>query len=251
MAEEYIKAQDIPGFAEFPEQLQRLLSVPSQEYSSKGFLLQTDSPVYCLSYTTHQYKAKYMFYSEKCLVTLDTSLAPKSIDIDTFKCFGHEKGSGRKLLCYALTWIQKELGLPSQTSVLLQADPTYRNNIKEAVNKASEAKNEGEEERIVAAAMESLKAYYRKYGFKGKGSNMEAKLETILGSCQSGGRRILRRKLKGNSVRFRSDKTRRSQRRKQRKTRRQRGAGVNCYNKEKTWSCSTQCGEDGKCEAYD
>ena len=187
MAEEYIKAQDIPGFAEFPEQLQGLLSVPSEHYYSKGFLLQTDSPVYCLSYVTPEYKAKYMFYSEKCLVTLDTSLAPKSIDIDTFKCFGHEKGSGRKLLCYALTWIQKELVLPSQISVLLQADPTYRNNIKEAVNKASEAKNEGEEERIVAAAMESLKAYYRKYGFKGKGSNMEAKLETILGSCQSGG----------------------------------------------------------------
>lgn len=36
-----------------------------------------------------------------------------------------------------------------------------------------------------------------------------------------------------------------------RKTRKQRGAGVNCYNKKKTWSCSTQCGSDGACEAYD
>jgi hypothetical protein len=217
MAEEYIKAQDIPGFAEFPEQLQRLLSYPSQQYSSKGFLLQTDSPVYYSSYTTREYKAEHMFYSEKCLVTLETSLAPKSISIDFFKCFGHEKGSGRKLLCYALTRIKKELVLPSQTSVLLEADATYSNTVEKAVSNARDAENENEAQRLQDTAMESLKAYYRKYGFQGKGSSMQATLETVIGRCQSGGfrrslggRRSLRRKFKGSSLRFRRGKTRRS-----------------------------------------
>lgn len=42
-----------------------------------------------------------------------------------------------------------------------------------------------------------------------------------------------------------------NRRQKKKRTRRQRGAGVNCYNKEKTWSCSTQCGSDSACETYD
>jgi hypothetical protein len=189
MAEEYIKAEDIPGFEKFPKQLQKLLSVPSEHYDSKGFLLQKDSPVYCSSYTTRSHKREHIFYSKKCLVTLETSLAPKSIDIDTFKCFGHEKGAGRKLLCYALTWIKQELSLAPNTLVLLEADPRYRNNVQDAVNKAREVENEDEAERLEAEAMKSLKAYYARYGFKGKGTHMEAPLNTILGKCQSGGTR--------------------------------------------------------------
>ena len=164
---------------------------------------------------TPQYKAKYMFYSEKCLVTLETSLAPKSISIDFFKCFGHEKGYGRKLLCYALNRIQQELGLPSQTSVLLQADPTYSNTVEKAVSNARDAENENEAQRLEYTAMESLKAYYRKYGFQGKGSSMQATLETVIGRCQSGGGLCsLRRKFKGSSLRFRRAKIRRSVRKK-------------------------------------
>jgi hypothetical protein len=189
MAEEYIKAKDIPGFEKFPEQLQILLSVPSKHYHSKGFLFDKGSSVYYSSHTTREHKREHIFYSKNCLVTLDTSLAPKSIDITTFKCFGHEKGAGRKLLCYALTWIKKELGLSSQTLVLLEADPTYRNNVQNAVNKARKAENEDKAERVEAEAMESLKAYYARYGFKGKGTHMEAPLNTILGKCQSGGTR--------------------------------------------------------------
>jgi len=46
-------------------------------------------------------------------------------------------------------------------------------------------------------------------------------------------------------------KTRKNRKRKQRsRSRKQRGAGVNCYNKEKTWSCSAECDEDA-CKAYD
>lgn len=189
MAEEHIKAEDIPGFETFPEQLQILLSVPSKHYHSKGFLFDTDSSVYYSSYTTREYKAQHIFYSKKCVVTLNTTLAPKSIDIDTFKCFGHTKGAGRKLLCYALNWIKEELGLPSQTVIALEADPAYRNNVQDAVNKARDAENEDEVERIEAEAMKSLKAYYARYGFKGKGSHMEAPLKTVLTSCQSGGTR--------------------------------------------------------------
>jgi hypothetical protein len=191
MAEEYIKAEDIPGFEQFPAQLKRLLSYPSERYSSKGFLKK--EPVYFSSYTTREYKNEYMFYSEKCVVTLNATLAPKSIDIDMFKCFGHKKGAGRKLLCYALTWIKEELGLPSQTVIGLEADPTYRNNVQNEYNKALDAENENGSERIRAAAMKSLKAYYARYGFKGKGSGMEARLTTILGKCQSGGTRKKRR----------------------------------------------------------
>jgi len=195
MAEEYIKAKDIPGFAKFPDQLQKLLS-----HASKGFLLQKDSPVYCSSYLVGKYYREYIFYSEKCLVTvktLDTTQPTyqdiKSIDIDMFKCFGHKKGAGQKLLCYALTWIKQELSLPRDTLVLLEAEPTYRNNVQNAVNKALQAENENEAERIGAAAMKSLKAYYARYGFKGKGSSMQAALHTILGKCQAGGTRKKRR----------------------------------------------------------
>jgi len=39
--------------------------------------------------------------------------------------------------------------------------------------------------------------------------------------------------------------------RRRKKTRKQRGAGVNCYDKKKTWSCAAQCGSDGGCEKYD
>jgi len=190
MAEEYIKAEDISGFNEFPDQLQKLLS-----HASKGFLLQKDLPVYCSSYHIPKYHRKYLFYSEKCLVTIKTldtertSVDHTSIDIATFKCFGHTKGAGRKLLCYALTWIKDELSLAPNILVLLEADPTYRNNVENAVSKAHQADNEDEAERLEAAAMKSLKAYYARYGFKGKGSNMEAPLNTILRKCQSGGTR--------------------------------------------------------------
>ena len=196
MAEEYIKVEDIPGFAKFPAQLKRLLSYPSERYSSKGFLKKES--VYFSSYTTREYKNEYMFYSEKCVVTLNTTLAPKSIDIDMFKCFGHQKGAGRKLLCYALTWIKEELSLAPRTHVFLEADPKYRNNVQNAVNKAHQAENENEAERLEAAAMKTLKAYYARYGFQGKGSSMEAALNTILGKCQSGG---TRRKKRGRTVR--------------------------------------------------
>ena len=40
-------------------------------------------------------------------------------------------------------------------------------------------------------------------------------------------------------------------RRHRKKTRRQRGAGVNCYDKKKTWSCAAECGEGGACKPYD
>lgn len=46
-------------------------------------------------------------------------------------------------------------------------------------------------------------------------------------------------------------KTRKLNKKRKQKSRKQRGAGVNCYNKEKTWSCSTQCGPKGTCETYD
>ena len=196
MAEEYIKAKDIPGFEKFPEQLQILLSVPSKHHDSKGFLFHKDSSVYYSSYLISKFNRGYTFYSEKCLVTiktLDTILHAyqdiKSIDIDMFKCFGHTKGAGRKLLCYALTWIKDEFGLALNIPVLLQADPESKNNVQDAVKKAREAENEGEEKKILAEAMKSLKAYYARYGFKGKGSSMEAPLKTILTSCQSGGTR--------------------------------------------------------------
>jgi hypothetical protein len=198
MAEEYIKAKDIPGFAEFPAQLQKLLSI-----ASEGFLFQKDSPVYSSSYLVGKYYRNYIFYSEKCLVilkTLDTKQPTyqdiKSIDIDFFKCFGHKKGAGRKLLCYALTWIKEELSLTRDTVVILEADPTYRNNVQNAVNKAHQAENEDEAERLEVAAMKSLKAYYARYGFKGKGTHMEAPLNTILGKCQSGGTRKKRRSVR-------------------------------------------------------
>lgn len=194
MAEEYIKPEDIPGFEQFPEQIKRFLSYPSQRYGSKGFL-KKDS-VYFSSYTTREHKNEYMFYSEKCVLSVNTTLAPKSIYINMFKCFGHQKGAGRKLLCYALTWIKQELGLTRDTLVILDADPTSSNNVQNAYNKALHAENENEAERIRAAAMKSLKAYYARYGFKGKEDTMEAPLNMILGKCQSGGTRKKRRSVR-------------------------------------------------------
>ena len=107
------------------------------------------------------------------------------------------------------------LVLPSQTSVLLQADPTYSNTVEKAVSNARDAENENEAQRLEDTAMESLKAYYARYGFKGKGSSMQATLETVIGRCQSGGGLCsLRRKFKGSSLRFRRAKIRRSIRKK-------------------------------------
>ena len=177
-------AEDIPGFTEFPDQLKRLLSTPSKYYHSKGFISK-DTNTYYSAYTAG-HKSMHIFYSKKCVVTLNTSLAPKSINIDMFKCFGHQKGAGRKLLCYALTWIKQELGLSSETIVTLVADPKSSNTVNNAVEKAL---NEDEAERLEAAAMKSLKAYYARYGFKGKEDTMEATLQKILGTCQSGGTR--------------------------------------------------------------